>query len=187
MQYALPIMRRHFANAIKAIGKGNQEEHLKVFLTDSEVPIDDSASERALRNFTIGRNWVTINTIRGTQASAVIYSVTETARANGLNVYIVSTNQSQKDDDTMTDSEKLDLMLSKLDKVDKIKKDITDIKLTLENEIRVNIQRVAEGQLDLSRNLHDAMKTDSEKEMLAIRVNVLETELRRNKSKLEIA
>lgn len=66
----------------------NQEEYLKVFLTDGEVPIDDSASERALRNFTIGRkNWVTINTIRGAQASAVIYSITETARANSLNVY----------------------------------------------------------------------------------------------------
>ena len=66
----------------------NQEEYLKVFLTDGEVPIDDSASERALRNFTIGRkNWVTINTVRGAQASAVIYSLTETARANNLNVY----------------------------------------------------------------------------------------------------
>ena len=59
----------------------NQEEYLKVFLTDGEVPIDDSASERALRNFTIGRkNWVTVNTVRGVQASAVIYSITETAR-----------------------------------------------------------------------------------------------------------
>lgn len=66
----------------------NQEEYLKVFLTDGEVPIDNSACERALRNFTIGRkNWVTINTIRGAQASAVIYSITETARANDLNVY----------------------------------------------------------------------------------------------------
>ena len=66
----------------------NQEEYLKVFLTDGEVPIDDSASERALRNFTIGRkNWVTINTVRGAEASAIIYSITETARANGLNVY----------------------------------------------------------------------------------------------------
>ena len=66
----------------------NQEEYLKVFLTDGEVPIDNSASERALRNFTVGRkNWVTINTIRGAQASAVIYSITETARANNLNVY----------------------------------------------------------------------------------------------------
>lgn len=66
----------------------NHEEYLKVFLTDGEVPIDDSASERALRNFTVGRkNWVTINTVRGAQASAVIYSLTETARANNLNVY----------------------------------------------------------------------------------------------------
>ena len=66
----------------------NQEEYLKIFLTDGEVPIDDSASERALRNFTIGRkNWVTMNTICGAQASAVIYSITETSRANGLNVY----------------------------------------------------------------------------------------------------
>lgn len=87
----------------------------------------------------------------------------------------------------MTDSEKLDLILSKLDKLDKLENDIIDIKLTLENEIRVNIQRVAEGHLDLSRNLHDAMKIDSEKEMLAIRVNVLETELRRLKAQLEIA
>ena len=66
----------------------NQEEYLKVFLTDGEVPIDNSASERALRNFTVGRkNWVTINTVRGAQASAIIYSITETARANDLNVY----------------------------------------------------------------------------------------------------
>lgn len=66
----------------------NQEKYLKVFLNDGEVPIDDSASERALRNFTIGRkNWVTINTVRGAQASAIIYSLTETARANNLNVY----------------------------------------------------------------------------------------------------
>ena len=66
----------------------NQEKYLKVFLTDGEVPIDDSASERALRNFTIGRkNWVTVNTVRGAQASAIIYSLTETARANNLNVY----------------------------------------------------------------------------------------------------
>lgn len=66
----------------------NQEEYLRVFLTDVEVPIDNSACERALRNFTLGRkNWVTINTILGAHACAVIYSVTETARANNLNVY----------------------------------------------------------------------------------------------------
>ena len=66
----------------------NQERYLKLFLTDGEVSIADSASARVLRNFTIGRkNWVTINTVRGAQASTIIYSLTETARANDLNVY----------------------------------------------------------------------------------------------------
>ncbi len=91
----------------------------------------------------------------------------------------------------MTDSEKLDLILSEMQDLKQrtanIETSVTDIKLTLENEIRVNIQRVAEGHLDLSRNLHEALKIDNEKEMLAIRVSVLETELRRIKAKLEIA
>ena len=66
----------------------NQEEYLKVFLTDGEVPIDNSASERALRNFTISRkNRMTINTVRGAQVSVIIYRITETARANNLNAY----------------------------------------------------------------------------------------------------
>lgn len=87
----------------------------------------------------------------------------------------------------MTDSEKLDLILSKLEKLDKLENDVTDIKLTLENEIRVNIRRVAEGHLDLSRNLQEAQRIDSEKEMLVIRVNVLETELYKVKRQIGMA
>lgn len=64
---------------------------------------------------------------------------------------------------------------------------VTQTKLMLENEIRTNIKRIAEGHLDLSRNLHDALKIDSEKEMLAIRVSVLESEVSRIKDRLEIA
>lgn len=84
----------------------------------------------------------------------------------------------------MTDSEKLDLILSRLEKLDKLENDITDIKLTLENEIRVNIQRVAEGHLDLSRNLHEAMRPSNEVEMLAIKVRMLETDIRDLKARL---
>lgn len=110
----------------------------------------------------------------------------------------------------MTDSEKLDLLLAEMQNMksdmqdmksdmqnvksdmqnvkndlNDVKQKVTNIDLTLENEIRVNIQRVAEGHLDLSRNLHEALRIDNEKEMLSIRVNVLETELRRIKERIE--
>ncbi len=98
----------------------------------------------------------------------------------------------------MTDSEKLDLILSKMDqmesrmdqmeaKLNQVEADVREMKLTIENEICVNIQRVAEGHLDLSRNLHEAIKVETEKEMLSIRVNVLESEMRRVKEHIQIA
>ena len=47
----------------------NHEKQLKVFLTDGNVPLDNSLSERSIRPFTIGRkNWVIINTPRSTSA-----------------------------------------------------------------------------------------------------------------------
>lgn len=66
----------------------NQEKQLKAFLTDGEVPIDNSASERAIRTFCIGKkNWVIIDSIKGAEASAVIYSISETAKLNSLSTY----------------------------------------------------------------------------------------------------
>ena len=66
----------------------NQESYLKVFLENGEVPIDNSATERAIRPFTVGRaNWHIIDTVHGAQASAMIYSLVETAKANHLKIY----------------------------------------------------------------------------------------------------
>ncbi len=72
-----------------------------------------------------------------------------------------------------------------LDEMAKIKAQITDIQCTLENETNRNIQLIAEGHLDLHRNLDDALKVESEKEMLLIRVNRLENDLRRIKERIE--
>ncbi len=66
-----------------------------------------------------------------------------------------------------------------------IKRDIKSIQLTLENETNRNIKIIAEGHLDLSRKLDEALKIDNEKEMLLIRVNTLENELRRIKERIE--
>lgn len=88
----------------------------------------------------------------------------------------------------MTDSELLQAIYNDTQalkqKVSNIESNVTDIKLTLENEIRVNIQRLAEGHLDLSRNLHDAMKPSNEIEMLAIKVRMLESDVRDLKNKI---
>ena len=80
--------------------------------------------------------------------------------------------------------EKLDLILEKLDTMDKkvdrldarvdtMESDIKGIKLTLENEVRTNIMRVAEGHMDLSRHLNEAIKSNNEFEMMTGRVNML--------------
>ena len=66
----------------------NQERYLKVFLDDGEVPLDNNASERAIRGFCIGKkNWQVIDTIHGARSSAIIYSIAETAKANNLKPY----------------------------------------------------------------------------------------------------
>ena len=66
----------------------NQEKYLRVFLNDGDVPMDNNASERAIRGFCIGKkNWEVIDTINGAKTSAVIYSIAETAKANSLKPY----------------------------------------------------------------------------------------------------
>lgn len=76
-----------------AIGKAlaysiHQEQYLRLFLTNGDIPMENNLAEQAIRPFTIGRkNFVMINSSNGAQASAIIYSLVETAKANHLNVY----------------------------------------------------------------------------------------------------
>lgn len=54
-------------------------------LNNGEVPISNNLAENAIRPFTLGRkNWLFCNTPKGAEASAVVYSVVETAKANGI-------------------------------------------------------------------------------------------------------
>lgn len=71
--------------------------------------------------------------------------------------------------------------------LENVENEATSIKLILENEIRVNIQRVAEGHLDLSRIFHDAMQPSNEVEMLGIKVRKLESDMKEVKRKVALA
>ena len=58
------------------------------FLEDGRIDVDNNRAERSIKPFVIGRkNWLFANTPRGARASALIYSIVESAKDNGLNPY----------------------------------------------------------------------------------------------------
>ena len=66
----------------------NQEAYLKRYLEDGHLSIDNNGAERALKNFAVGRrNWLFAKSVRGAGASALVYSITETALLNHLKPY----------------------------------------------------------------------------------------------------
>ena len=66
----------------------NQEPYLRRYLEDGHLSIDNNSAERAIKNFAVGRrNWLFARSIRGADASAIVYSITETALLNGLKPY----------------------------------------------------------------------------------------------------
>ena len=66
----------------------NQEDYLRVFLSDGNVPMDNNYAEQAIRPFTIGRkNFIMIESSNGAKASAILYSLVETAKANMINTF----------------------------------------------------------------------------------------------------
>lgn len=63
-----------------------QWEKLITYTQHGQLCIDNNRAERAVKPFVIGRkNWLFSNTASGARASAILYSIIETAKANGLN------------------------------------------------------------------------------------------------------
>ena len=96
-----------------ALGKAlhyldNQWPRLTRFLDDGLIPLDNNPAENAIRPFVIGRkNWLFSHTPSGAHASAAIYSLIETAKANGLSPYdylqyVFATLPTLNDDDLNT-------------------------------------------------------------------------------------
>jgi transposase len=58
------------------------------YIEDGRLRIDTNLVENAIRPFVLGRKaWLFADTVRGAQASANLYSVIETAKANGIEPY----------------------------------------------------------------------------------------------------
>jgi len=66
----------------------NEWDKLQVYLQDGRLPIDNNGAENAIRPFVVGRkNFLFSDSVGGVKASANLYSLIETAKANGLEPY----------------------------------------------------------------------------------------------------
>jgi transposase len=72
---------------------GNQWDKLMVYCSNGELNISNILAENAIRPFVTGRKaWMFSDTPKGAQASAIHYSLIETAKANGLEPYTYLTH-----------------------------------------------------------------------------------------------
>ena len=63
----------------------NQKQYLETFLDHGDIEISNNQVENAIRPFVVGRKgWLFSDTTQGARASAVIYSLIETAKANNI-------------------------------------------------------------------------------------------------------
>ena len=66
----------------------NQKPFMENYLLDGRLSLSNNAAENAIRPFVTGRkNWLFADTPKGAVASAAVYSLVESARANGLEVF----------------------------------------------------------------------------------------------------
>lgn len=91
----------------------NQWNKLEGFMFDGRLEIDNNRAERSIKPFVIGRkNWIFSNTARGATASAIIYSIIETAKENQLNPFFYLTYLFEKlPNIDINDMQKLDDLL----------------------------------------------------------------------------
>nr|WP_198265796.1 IS66 family transposase [sulfur-oxidizing endosymbiont of Gigantopelta aegis] len=71
----------------------NQWKYLTVYLEEGNLQIDNNMAERRIKPFVIGRkNWVMNQNPRGAEASAILYSIVQTAKANNLEPFAFLTH-----------------------------------------------------------------------------------------------
>ena len=85
----------------------NQRETAETYLEDGRCSFTNNLSENAIRPFAVGRkNWLFSDAVEGANASAVVYTMVEMAKANDLNIYKYLTYLlSQRPNDKMSDEQ----------------------------------------------------------------------------------
>ncbi len=83
-----PALDRSSALRVALNYSVNQEKYLRTFLENGDIPLDNNDAERSIKKFCVGKHsWHIIESKNGAKASAMLYSIAETAKANGVNPY----------------------------------------------------------------------------------------------------
>jgi len=103
----------------KALGYlHGQWERLIRYLEDGRLEIDNNRVENAIRPFVVGRKgWLFSDTVNGAKASANIYSLIETAKANGLEPYAYLRYLFKKLPLTQSEPDILELLPNRVDQL----------------------------------------------------------------------
>jgi transposase len=100
LEHELPIINRFFdwAKTLNPLGGSkletavtytlNHEQNFRNYLKDGRISVSNNRAERGAKTYVMGRkNFLFHDTVSGANASTMLYSIVETARANNLNVY----------------------------------------------------------------------------------------------------
>ena len=80
-----PLGESKFAKAVNYAL--NQKPYMENYLKDGKCSISNNAAERAVKAYVMGRkNFLFHNTVKVATASAIVYTLAETAMVNGLNI-----------------------------------------------------------------------------------------------------
>ena len=86
LEEVVPLKGSKLAKAV--IYAQNQKSYMENYLLDGRLSISNNLAENAIRPFVVGRkNWLFADSPKGADASAAVYSIIETAKANGLDAF----------------------------------------------------------------------------------------------------
>lgn len=105
-----PIRNSRMAKAVSYVQ--NRRETAETYLEDGRCSFTNNLSENAIRPFAVGRkNWLFSSSVDGANASAVVYTIVEMARAHGLNIFdYLKYLLDQRPDENWTDEQLADLV-----------------------------------------------------------------------------
>ena len=133
----------------------NRKESLETYLEDGRCSFSNNLTEQQCKAFVIGRkNWLFSTSVKGAEASSIIYSIAETAKANGVNVYyyfrylLDTISEMKRNELNKLMKEHPAVAKKELEKQIEIPDDVMDALMPWQKKLRTQIENLYLADLD---------------------------------------